>query len=121
MTLVESHGLANRPGEPYPATFRIQWTHWESNPDFQPAELVSSRLTMSPKLELTTSISVLTTACRLASSFISRRQHLLVERRGIEPRLPGCKPSVFPLDQRPIYFISSFALRSLAFVASVLG
>ena len=25
-----------------------------------------------------------------------------VERRGIEPRLPGCKPSVFPLDQRPI-------------------
>jgi hypothetical protein len=24
-----------------------------------------------------------------------------VERRGIEPRLPGCKPSVFPLDQRP--------------------
>ena len=25
-----------------------------------------------------------------------------VERRGVEPRLPGCKPSVFPLDQRPI-------------------
>ena len=25
-----------------------------------------------------------------------------VERRGIEPRLPGCKPSVFPLDQRPV-------------------
>ena len=49
MTLVESHGLANRPGEPYPATFRMfQWTHWESNPDFQPAELVSSHLTMSP-------------------------------------------------------------------------
>jgi hypothetical protein len=23
MTLVESHGLANRPGEPYPATFRM--------------------------------------------------------------------------------------------------
>ena len=45
-----SHGLANRPGEPYPATFHI---------------------------------------CR-------------VERRGIEPRLPGCKPSVFPLDQRPV-------------------
>gem|GEM_PF-5460467 len=40
----------------------------------QPAELVSPRLTMSPS----------------------------VERRGIEPRLPGCKPSVFPLDQRPI-------------------
>jgi hypothetical protein len=23
---VKPHGLANRPGEPYPATFRIQWT-----------------------------------------------------------------------------------------------
>ena len=77
MTLVKSHGLANRPGEPYPATFHLfQWTHWESNPDFQPAELVSFRLTTSPK----------------------------VERRGIEPRLPGCKPSVFPLDQRPKLF-----------------
>ncbi len=46
-----SHGLANRPGEPYPATFRIfhlQWTHRELNPDFQSAELVSSRWTMSP-------------------------------------------------------------------------
>lgn len=33
MTFVKSHGLANRPGEPYPATFRMfQWTHWESNP-----------------------------------------------------------------------------------------
>ena len=60
MTLVESHGLANRPGEPYPATFRMsvdppgiepgfpvcrtgvfpldhdpgsyEWTGWESNP-----------------------------------------------------------------------------------------
>ncbi len=32
MTLVKSHGLANRPGEPYPATFHsFQWTHWESN------------------------------------------------------------------------------------------
>ena len=29
---VKPHGVANRPGEPYPATFRIQWTGWESNP-----------------------------------------------------------------------------------------
>src|SRR5439155_25163978 len=28
--------LAERPGQPYPATF--QWTHRESNPDFQYAE-----------------------------------------------------------------------------------
>ena len=41
--------LAVRPGEPYPATFHLfQWTHWESNRDSQPAELVSSHLTMSP-------------------------------------------------------------------------
>jgi hypothetical protein len=44
------------------------------NPDFRHAIAVSSRWTMTP----------------------------LVERRGIEPRLPGCKPSVFPLDQRPV-------------------
>src|SRR5690349_616608 len=43
-----SHGLANRPGEPYPATFRIQWTHRESNSDFRHARAVSSRWTMSP-------------------------------------------------------------------------
>ncbi len=37
MTLLESHGLANRPGEPYPATFHMfQWTHWESNPAMSP-------------------------------------------------------------------------------------
>ena len=49
MTLVESHGLANRPGEPYPATFHLfQWTHRELNPNFQSAELVSFRWTMSP-------------------------------------------------------------------------
>ena len=41
--------LAVRSGQPYPATFRIcQWTHRESNPDFQSAGLVSSRWTMSP-------------------------------------------------------------------------
>ena len=44
------------------------------NPDFRNAIAVSSRWTMTPS----------------------------VERRGIEPRLPGCKPSVFPLDQRPV-------------------
>ena len=28
----------------------FQWTHWESNPDFQPAELVPYHLAMSPSL-----------------------------------------------------------------------
>ena len=46
------------------------------NPDFRHAMAVSSRWTMTPS----------------------------VERRGIEPRLPGCKPSVFPLDQRPVVY-----------------
>ena len=45
-------GLANRPGNPYPATFRtflsLQWTHRESNPDGRRARAVSSRWTMSP-------------------------------------------------------------------------
>src|SRR5262245_2417255 len=54
---VKPHGLANRPGEPYPATFRIQWTHRESNwgTDWHGCQLVlrharavSSRWTMSP-------------------------------------------------------------------------
>ena len=31
-----------------PYVFKRQWTHRESNPDFQSAELVSSRWTMSP-------------------------------------------------------------------------
>ena len=45
-----SHGLANRPGKPYPATFRIvhQWTDRESNPDLRHARAVSFRWTMSP-------------------------------------------------------------------------
>src|SRR5687768_711254 len=45
---VKPHGLANRPGKPYPATFRNQWTHRESNSDFRHARAVSSRWTMSP-------------------------------------------------------------------------
>ncbi len=45
-----SHGLANRPGEPYPATFRMfmQWTDRELNPDFRHARAVSSRWTIEP-------------------------------------------------------------------------
>ena len=45
---VKPHDLANRPGEPYPATFRIEWTHRESNSDLRHARAVSSRWTMSP-------------------------------------------------------------------------
>ena len=59
-----------------PSVFTQQWTDRELNPDLQTASLASSHWTISP-----------------SSS---------VDRRGIEPRLPGCKPSVFPLDQRPV-------------------
>src|SRR5438105_4602595 len=64
--------LAERPGQPYPATFH-QWTHRESNPDFQYAELVSSRWTMSP--------------------------FHLVDREGIAPSFPACGAGVVLLDQ----------------------
>ncbi len=47
-----SHGLANRPGQPYPATFRkcmsLQWTAGESNPDYLGANQASSRWTSGP-------------------------------------------------------------------------
>src|SRR5262249_32729740 len=55
--------LAERPGQPYPATFPL-WTHRGSNPDFQSAELVSSHWTMSP--------------------------FHAVEREGIAPSFPAC-------------------------------
>ena len=61
--LAQSHGLANRPDQPYSATFRS----------------------------------------------LSLRA---VERRGIEPRFPGCKPGVVPLDQRPIRVCSRISSRS---------
>src|SRR5262245_54200602 len=51
-----------------------EWTHRESNPDLQHAELVSSRWTMSP---------------------------LSVDRRGLEPRFSPREGDVFPLDQQP--------------------
>ena len=66
--------LAERPGQPYPATFH-QWTHRGSNPDFQSAELVSSRWTMSP--------------------FRS------VDREGVAPSFPACGAGVVLLDQQP--------------------
>ena len=63
---VKSHGLANRPGEPYPATFHStklggslvlpilkfrlhsKWTAGESNPDYLIANQESCRWTSSP-------------------------------------------------------------------------
>src|SRR5262249_12705312 len=59
----------------------VQWTAGESNPDFRPAIPVSSRWTSSP----------------LA-------QYRKVDWTGlrVDPRSPGCRPGVIPLDQPPI-------------------
>lgn len=52
--LAQSHGLANRPDQPYSATFRrnafhrSQWSAGESNPDFLGANQASSRWTSVP-------------------------------------------------------------------------
>ena len=38
---------------------------------------------------------------------------LSVDRRGVEPRFPGCKPGVFPLDQQPILSFQQRSVREL--------
>jgi hypothetical protein len=55
-----------------------QWTAGELNPDLRRAIPASSRWTSSPI------------------------HAYRVDRRGVEPRFPGCKPGVVPLDQPPI-------------------
>ena len=37
-----------------------------------------------------------------ARRWIITPNHLVVDRRGIEPRLPDCKSGVFPLDEQPM-------------------
>lgn len=46
--------------------------------------------------------SVVRAFSTLVSCFISNSIKAGVDRRGVEPRLPGCKPSVFPLDEQPV-------------------
>ena len=99
----------------------------ESNPDFRHATPVSSRWTISPCDSQSYSLSRPRSRISRSSFSLNRplafpfhrnavhivqrtfrrrfpavlRRRFIVERRGIEPRLPGCKPSVFPLEQRP--------------------
>jgi hypothetical protein len=95
---VKPHGLANRPGEPYPATFRDQWTHRESNSDFRHARAVSSRWTMSPFRSVDrpgnrTPISWL----QARHLPVGRAAHVISEvRLGIEPSLPPYQSGVQP-------------------------
>lgn len=81
-----------------------KWTHRELNPDLQSAELASSPWTMSPRgqagdcrPEAGGSFKFKSSSSLQPTAYGLRK----VDRRGIEPRLPGCKPGVFPLDQRP--------------------
>jgi hypothetical protein len=39
---------------------------------------------------------------RQARNFVPQKLIRRVDRRGIEPRFPGCEPDVVPLDQRPV-------------------
>ncbi len=40
------------------------------------------------------------------SSLWTMSPFIAVDRRGVEPRFPGCKPGVFPLDEQPRCFLS---------------
>ena len=94
---VKPHGLANRPGEPYPATFRNQWTHRESNSDFRHARAVSSRWTMSPFSGPAGESNPDLLGANEASSRWTSRPCLLSEvRLGIEPSLPLYQSGVQP-------------------------
>ncbi len=95
---VKPHGLANRPGEPYPATFRIQWTHRESNSDFRHARAVSSRWTMSPFLRSVDRPGNRTPISSVQTRHlpVGRAAHLSEVRLGIEPSLPPYHGGVQP-------------------------
>ena len=74
---VKPHGLANRPGEPYPATFLISVDPPRIELGFPPRQGGVVPLDHEPiKLQWTG--------------------------RGIEPRSPRCKRGIFPLDEPPI-------------------
>ena len=115
---VKPHGLANRPGEPYPATFRIQWTHRESNSDLRHARAVSSRWTMSPFISVDrpgnrTPISWLQ-ARHLA---VGRAAHVLSEvRPGIEPGLPPYQGGVQPQHLQTMLCIDPGWNRTITFL-----
>ena len=71
MTLMESHGLANRPGEPYPATFRMS----VDPPGIEPGLPV----------------------CRTGVFPLDHEPVFSVDRMGIEPITPTLQESVASL------------------------
>ena len=73
---VKPHGLANRPGEPYPATFRMSVDPPRIELGFPPRQGGVVPLDHEP---------------------------IQWTGRGIEPRSPGCRPGIFPLDEPPMF------------------
>src|SRR6185295_2548195 len=75
---VKPRGLANRPGEPYPATFRISVDPPRIELGSPPRQGGVVPLDHEPR-------SIQWTG------------------RGIEPRSPRCKRGIFPLDEPPMF------------------
>ena len=115
---VKPHGLANRPGEPYPATFQGKWTHRESNSDFRHARAVSSRWTMSPFRSVDrpgnrTPISWL----QARHLPVGRAAHVQSEvRLGIEPSLPPYQSGVQPQHLQTIEISNPGWNRTITFL-----
>ena len=86
------HGLANRPGKPYPATFRKSARGGSTTPISGPTGSRTPCISF-PKDR---------PACRAGVVPLDHDPvSLSVDRRGVEPRSSGCKPDVVPLDQQP--------------------
>ena len=83
LTTKRPHGLANRPGKPYPATFQ------------RLRREISGR-----KWRVVEGAFTFPSTFHFHSSTLSRS---VVDRRGVEPRFSGCKPDVVPLDQQPLF------------------
>ena len=99
VTLSGAKGLESPPHARFFAALRMtgcQWTHRGSNPDFQSAELVSSRWTMSPGGNAECGIrnaELMTIAGRPAiSPFAFRIPHYTVIPDGFEPSLSWLSP-----------------------------
>src|SRR5438105_5434052 len=121
-------GLENRlsrAARPTVSGYLPEWTHRESNPDFQSAELVSSRWTMSPCSQGSGDRTHGLQLPRLADyrfptpcKWTARESHphfrlagpapfywtsspvLSVIQDGLEPSLAGCGPGVFAAGPR---------------------
>src|SRR5690349_23932602 len=84
LTPSRAHSLAPRPGQPYPATFRIAADPPGVEPGPPPCHGGALPLGHEPVASIPS-----------------------VDCRGIAPRSPACKAGVFLLDQQPVALIES--------------